>query len=1230
MDTISPRSRQLFAAGRNSNPSIWISRCTLLACFALAITQHCPLHAAEVAAAGDHSFFVRDDGTLWAWGANEFAQLGDGSTLARAVPTKILFGASAVATGPYHSLALKGDGSLWSWGFNGAGQLGSGDTTDQTLPAQVLTSVSAMAVSRLASFAIKTDGSLWAWGNNEAGQLGDGTSTNRSSPVQVLSGVRAVFAAGDSTFAIKSDNSLWAWGDNSQGQLGNGNRSAQSTPVSVMSGVASAATSGLSTFALKTDGTLWAWGNNDWGQLGNGDSASRNTPVQVMTAVKGVAAGGSASYAVKTDDTLWSWGANDWGQLGDSGGNRASPAQVLSGVVRAAAGLGHALALRSDGQTWSWGNNAFGQLGDGSTISRGLPVYPLNGAQALAAGALHALAVKADGDLWAWGDNAFGQLGDGTQTARENPTQVLTGVRTAAAGMNFSLARKADGSLWGWGENASGQLGDGTTTSRITPTQVATGISDMTAGYAHGLAIKSDGSLWVWGENTWGQVGDGSTTNRATPVQVLTAIRAVAAGSAHSLAVKTDGSLWAWGANNNGQLGDGSNIDRHEPVQVLGDVLAIAAGENFSLALKSDGSLWSWGANYQGQLGDGSLVTRSSPAPILTGVAAMAAGNRFALAQKSDGTIWTWGSNAYQALGTGAADVELRPRQNHFLRPLQALGAGWHHAMGLMPDGRIAAWGAKLGATSRATPTRVQDPLAPYSGAVLVSEHFNPSIRNGVGHQGIGHYFVTAGAAERAAIAAGAAGPGWTDTGRSFRAWESSTGAPSGAVGVCRFYYLEPNSHFYTAGAGECDALKAANPSNNPALAWAYEGIAFYTALPGSAGCTGSYFPVYRTYNNRYGPPATNDANHRLTPSYNDHRRGIRFLGYSDEGIAFCSPASPYPGGDLQASFTYPGAAAQANSSLSAEFLFSNNGPGAADGGTLFAVLPSEVNNWVVTCTARQGAACPSAGNLDPATLRSGISLASWPAGGGLTLTASGTAPAASSGSDVTLNFAASVLPASGWADANLANNTPPLGQTVVGAGNVCNFVVSPSYLSLSAAAQTPHLAINVSPGCAWSATSSAPWITLGAGGSGAGSLSVNVAANTASTERTGSLEVAGQAVLIRQAAIAPTPAPRCGELRFSRTGDQVAAGWVTTAILLEVIVDTSCIWQATSQTPWVTIVSGGSGQGNGTLAYRADANSGDTPRVGSIQVGTAIFTVTQFGASEGPGGDGGGDGGGE
>ena len=79
---------------------------------------------------------------LIAWGANEFGQLGDGSTtnLDRASFVPVTFPAEAVsdvAVGGGHSLALLNDGTVWAWGANGSGQLGLRDTLDRPEPIQV-------------------------------------------------------------------------------------------------------------------------------------------------------------------------------------------------------------------------------------------------------------------------------------------------------------------------------------------------------------------------------------------------------------------------------------------------------------------------------------------------------------------------------------------------------------------------------------------------------------------------------------------------------------------------------------------------------------------------------------------------------------------------------------------------------------------------------------------------------------------------------------------------------------------------------------------------------------------------------------------------------------------------------------------------------------------------------------------------------------------------------------
>ena len=84
-------------------------------------------------------------------------------------------------------MALKSDGIIWAWGRNNYGQLGDGTTTNRTSQAQVikLTKIASIAGGKTHSVALKSDGTVWAWGYNRFGQLGNKTTTNSATPVQV-------------------------------------------------------------------------------------------------------------------------------------------------------------------------------------------------------------------------------------------------------------------------------------------------------------------------------------------------------------------------------------------------------------------------------------------------------------------------------------------------------------------------------------------------------------------------------------------------------------------------------------------------------------------------------------------------------------------------------------------------------------------------------------------------------------------------------------------------------------------------------------------------------------------------------------------------------------------------------------------------------------------------------------------------------------------------------------
>jgi hypothetical protein len=67
----------------------------------------------------------------------------------------------------------------------------------------------------------------------------------------------------------------------------------------------------------------------------------------------------------------------------------------------------------------------------------------------------------------------------------------------------------------------------------------------------------------------------------------------------------------------------------------------------------------------------------------------------------------------------------------------------------------------------------------------------------------------------------------------------------------------------------------------------------------------------------------------------------------------------------------------------------------------------------------------------------------------------------------------------------------------------------------------------------------------------------------------------------------------------------------------LNVLAENACGWTAASDSSWLTITSGVSGSGNGTLNYNIAANASANNRVGTITIAGQPFTVTQLGAAK-------------
>jgi len=106
------------------------------------------------------------DRPVWGTGWNGLGALGDASSPGRVRPDSDhppITGVAAVAAGAFHSVALKGDGTVWAWGWNGYGQLGDGTTVSHATPTRVvgLSGVTAIAAGWVHNLAVTSDGSLW-------------------------------------------------------------------------------------------------------------------------------------------------------------------------------------------------------------------------------------------------------------------------------------------------------------------------------------------------------------------------------------------------------------------------------------------------------------------------------------------------------------------------------------------------------------------------------------------------------------------------------------------------------------------------------------------------------------------------------------------------------------------------------------------------------------------------------------------------------------------------------------------------------------------------------------------------------------------------------------------------------------------------------------------------------------------------------------------------------------
>jgi hypothetical protein len=165
-----------------------------------------------------------------------------------------------------------------------------------------------------------------------------------------------------------------------------------------------------------------------------------------------------------------------------------------------------------------------------------------------------------------------------------------------------------------------------------------------------------------------------------------------------------------------------------------------------------------------------------------------------------------------------------------------------------------------------------------------------------------------------------------------------------------------------------------------------------------------------------------------------------------------------------------------------------------------------------------------------------------------------------------------------------------------------CTYSISPTSNSVGIAGGSGTVGVACVSSCSWTANSNNSWITVtgGANGSGSGTFSYSVAANSGQA-RSGTITIAGQTFTVNQASgctysISPTS---------NSVGIAGGSGTVGVAC------GSSCLWTANSNNSWITVTGGANGSGSGTVSYSVAANSGQA-RSGTITIAGQTFTVNQ------------------
>lgn len=640
-----------------------------------------------------HTLALKKDGTVWAWGDNQYNQLGDGTHIYKDEPVKVMGIYDVIDIYSYknNSIALKKDGTVWKWG----------EGLTEAIPLRVEKLDNVIEIGE--NFFIKKDRTLWCYGKIQ--RFNSNYTNNITIPIEIkdISGVKKMVGS----ILTQVDGNVWEF--NYYSDYDNSIKATLIKRIDIKDVAYAGTIMANSYYAVKEDGTLLTCGVKNL--LGDGSTEDRNEfrAIKLSLTDKGSVEkdkellnieyyGGDSAEGVAFNvnlpqkgfnETIITWVSNNTNIINNEG--KINLPKINTQVVLTAT-----ITKNSFSETKNFILNVkeksdeictqldeaelkiiYEKANNANNVRQNitLPQVGSHNTSITWTSDNNEL-IEILNNKGIVKQNMFNRIAQLTATiSKGNKITIkkfilkIKGKTSISAGFRHTVILKDDGTVWACGLNEDGQLGDGTNeiySEKNYPVKVK-GISDVievSAGMYHTLALKADGTVWAWGNNTSGQLGNGTNyINSNKPIQVagLSNIISISANGGYSVALKDDGTLFEWGDRRRiSEMPGAKGSVLPIKLEQLTNIIDISTGEQHTVALKNDGTVWVWGCNDFNLCGDGFLSEYISPKHInsLSNIISIGASNSYNNAVKVDGTVWIWGaSKQFTTQLEGISDV---------------------------------------------------------------------------------------------------------------------------------------------------------------------------------------------------------------------------------------------------------------------------------------------------------------------------------------------------------------------------------------------------------------------------------------------------------------------------------------------------------------------------------------------------------------------------------------------